>query len=495
MKKSPLLEKLRGDNEPMIFRKKSVFAFPKRGRIRVVLALMIVAACIALARSSVPHRAPQTIKPTTPTSKQIAFLSHIKLFDFRLPHLNLFHTSQCEPGPVLPAWGLRPYTVKDVATVLAGHDPKFASEADTMRCAGKAFLIHYSIDTSLQNAAERFMKQYKPLYGAVCIIEPSTGRVRALVSYTRDGAPELGKNLYARSLFPSASTFKTVTAAGVIDSLGYTAETEIQTTGANHTLYKSQISPTPRWQAFIPLKEAFAYSINPAFARLGVFKLGAEGVTSYAGKFGFNKDIPFELPVEQPVFVKPDSEFEIAQAASGFNQKTCMSPLFGALIAASIEGGGKMPIPTLVDSMTDLATGKTVYTRASGVLRTPISKRAAQEIASMMQDVEQYGTARKGFRYVKKSSDFEEMTYGGKTGNVDKAGIGHTDWFIGFASSPSDPARDLAIGVVTMHDAYWTVHSSYIAAELMRHNVHLVKKAAAEDRVAAAAPKVPIRTN
>lgn len=478
---SPMLTRARGSTavpEPAPKRSR----IPRRGRIRIALVLLAVA-CVAFARSAAPRAERGHVSPAENRTVKVSAVaqpnaSHRSSLAFQLPHFSLpFFKSPGKRDALLPSWGVRRYTASDVAALLKGHSGRFDNAIDTLMGNGRSMAVHYSLDTTLEKTAETFLKQYHPLHGAVCIMEPATGRVLALVSYTREGVPSLGDNLYARSIFPSASTFKAVTAAGVIESLGYSAQSPVKTLGPNHTLWRQQLVPNSRNTKDISLEEAFAFSINPAFARMGIYLLGADGLDTYASRFGFNQAIPFELAAEPPVFVKPDSLYATAEVASGYNQRTNMSPLFGAMMAATMANGGRMMAPTLVDGITDVATGQSVYSRTQQVLRTPVSSRTAGEIIKMMEKVPEYGTGRKGFRYVKQSSDFAGMSYGGKTGNVDKDGVGRTDWFIGYAHSDADPARDLAIGVVTMHDAYWTVHSSFIAAELMRHHVRNVELA------------------
>jgi hypothetical protein len=94
----------------------------------------------------------------------------------------------------------------------------------------------------------------------------------------------------------------------------------------------------------------------------------------------------------------------------------------------------------------------------------------------MMQSVARYGTARKSFRQINQANMFESIEYGGKTGSVDKDSAGRVDWFIGFARNPLKPLERIAVGIVTVHGAYWTVHSSYIGAEYFRSYIGSLRK-------------------
>jgi penicillin-binding protein A len=162
-----------------------------------------------------------------------------------------------------------------------------------------------------------------------------------------------------------------------------------------------------------------------------------------------------------------DSILTIAETASGFNNSTKISPLFGALIASSISECGAMPTPTLIDSVV-LLDSCALYRAVPQEWRAPIKENTAMEVKALMMRVVQHGTARRSFNYIRNSKFFDEVEYGGKTGTVDNDDIGKVDWFVGFARDKTNPLKRLAVGIVTVHDEYWTVHSSYIAEELFR---------------------------
>lgn len=218
----------------------------------------------------------------------------------------------------------------------------------------------------------------------------------------------------------------------------------------------------------VSLMDAFAFSVNPIFGRLGIYTLGKNGLQSYAERFGFGQDVPFELELARSVVQIPDSSFGIAEIASGFNQTTRITPLLGALMAAAVSERGRMPRPRLVDSVTVVGEAQPRYRAQSQTWRTVMQPRGADELKQLMMGVTRYGTARKSFRIIKQTDRFRQMEYGGKTGSLDKDSVGRVDWFVGFARDPLNPSRRIAAAVVTVHGPYWTVHSSYIAAELFR---------------------------
>jgi len=391
--------------------------------------------------------------------------------------------------PEIPKQG---FAVSDLTALLKKHPPKPGAIRDSIDSNNAKYVIHYSIDTCVQRTAETLMRQYHPKYGALIALNSKTGRVLASVSYTREGESQLGDNLFVKSIFPAASVFKTVTAAAAIEKGGLTTESQLQLTGRKYTLYKFQLKQDLEVSQPVSLEQAYAFSMNPVFARIGLYVVGAAGIKEYMGKFGFNSPIPCEVEndINHADISVSDSQMTIAEIASGFNRKTRMSPLFGAMIAASVCENGKMPLPTFVDSIT-CGDSSTIFKCEPHTWRTPMKPTTASSLKSMMSRVAHLGTARTAFRYIHHSQFFDEIDYGGKTGTVDEDVLGKIDWFVGFAENPTDPRQHIAVGVVTVHDQYWTVHSSFVAAEIFRKYIRqaqMAQKAEKKEQTAGTKP-------
>jgi len=358
---------------------------------------------------------------------------------------------------------------EQVVAFLRKYPPLLLSDRDTVREDQTKKVVYYSLDTATQAYGKKLLARYHPKYGAVVALDPATGRVKALISYTRDGETPIGNDLYCKSIFPAASVFKTVTAAGAIERSKVGPESTFALAGRRYTLYKFQLAPNLQSSQNVSLEDAYSLSINPIFGRIGIYVLGAEGLREYMRKFGFNEPIPFDIDNEKPFAQEtiPDSLLAIAETASGFNRVTKISPLFGALIAASVAEKGVMPVPTLVDSIT-LPDSSLAYKAVPRVLRTPFKESTASRLKELMARVVLRGTARKSFTYARRSQCFSGVEYGGKTGTVDDEELGKIDWFIGFARGAENVRLRMAVGVVTVHDEYWTVHSSFIGEELLR---------------------------
>jgi cell division protein FtsI/penicillin-binding protein 2 len=361
--------------------------------------------------------------------------------------------------------------IGDVAALLGSFHPKLTSRRDTIAGRGNSVIAYYSIDPDMQKFIRNLFTQYKPRYGAAVVMNAKSGQVLALASYRNDTVPDLGSDLFLRAVFPAASIYKTVTAAAAIEKAGFSSGTCIPVTGRNHTLYKFQLKKEIVSSDEVTFDEAYAKSMNPVFARIGMHVLGRNTLDDYSQRFCFNTAIPFELRADTSrASVPGDTTYQMAEFASGFNRLTSLSPLHGALIASAVAERGVMPCPHVVDSICSLRNGARLYSWVSAPWKTCMTKAASDELRIMMNRVVQKGTARKSFRCLNSCYWSGEIDYGGKTGSIEMDSLGKVDWFVGFARQREERGPSLAVAIVTTHGSMWTVHSSYIASEFFRNH-------------------------
>lgn len=371
-------------------------------------------------------------------------------------------------GVYFTYWGLgrhRPFTKQDLADVLEQPAKlyEFPSEIDLTWGEGRRAQklkakVNYTFDPALQNAMEVLLKAYSPDYGAFVALDARTGRVLSMVSSTRKKTQE---NFALRATFPSASVFKVVTAAAAIESKKYSANTVIPFNGANHTLYKGNILKTriTRWTRYTTLRDAFAHSINTVFGKIGAFAIGPEDLRMYADRFGFNRKIASDLPVGEGRAEIPEDVWGLAESASGFTRENTMSPLQGALIAASVINGGVMMEPFVVESLQGI-DGTRVYSAEPKVGVRTVDASTASEIQTLMHETIARGTSRASFRGVF-GRQRNLVDVGGKTGSLTgKNPFGKYDWFIGYAQAGE---LKIAVAALTIHERLWRVKSSYLA--------------------------------
>jgi cell division protein FtsI/penicillin-binding protein 2 len=330
--------------------------------------------------------------------------------------------------------------------------------------SGAALTIQYTLDPELQDTMERLYQQYRPDYGAFAAIDPDTGAVLSMVTHTND--PNIKENLALRATYPSASIFKVITAAAALSKGGYSPESIIPFTGANHTLYKSHVLRDeihPRWARRMSLKEAFGRSVNTVFGRIGAHRLGAGPLREYADRFGFDQTLGGDFPLQVGHADIQADAWELAEAASGFTKGNTMSPVHGALIAAAVVNGGKLMEPYLISNVHQ-ADGSPIYVAQPRVKRSAISPSTAEDLKDLMRATITHGTSRKSFRGFAKGM-FRSTEVGGKTGSLTGDNPrGKVDWFVGYADHRG---KKIAVAALTIHGKLWRVKSSWLARRSM----------------------------
>ncbi|HWU42860.1 MAG TPA: penicillin-binding transpeptidase domain-containing protein, partial [Bdellovibrio sp.] len=186
----------------------------------------------------------------------------------------------------------------------------------------------------------------------------------------------------------------------------------------------------------------------------------------YSSRFMFNQEIPADFPVEMGVaYIPPGKGFEMAEAASGYNKSNRMSPVQGAMIAASVANEGKMVVPFLVSSIQD-ETGKTLYQGQTLERGVVMSKESAAKVRELMGQTVLAGTSRRTFRPLMKDRKFREIEMGGKTGHLmGDNPKGRVDWFVGYAF---DEDRKIAVAAITVNKKFWTVKSGHLGQSMFR---------------------------
>jgi cell division protein FtsI/penicillin-binding protein 2 len=333
----------------------------------------------------------------------------------------------------------------------------FPTEMEIPGIAPKV-VLQYSFDPTLQDEMENLFRQYRPDYGAFVAMDATTGQILSVVSYSEKS--DMKENMAFRATFPSASVFKVVTAAAAIENQKYSGDTPIQFNGANHTLYKHNIlkNKINRWTRQATLKDAFAKSINTVFGRIGAFTVGPVELRTYADRFGFNRQIQADFLFQQGKAPIPDDAWGIAEAASGYTRENTMSPMQGALIAATIVNEGVMMEPYLVQSVYS-PEGQEIYSAKPKVAQLSIEPSTAAELRRLMRETVIRGTSRKSFRGFERSK-FSDINVGGKTGSLTGTDPqGKYDWFVAFAEGRG---RRIAFASLTIHQKLWRVKSSYV---------------------------------
>lgn len=324
-------------------------------------------------------------------------------------------------------------------------------------------IVHLTLDPELQKAVPRHIDKRKTPQAGVVAIEPSTGRVLSLVSRTH-GRRFRMEHFALKAQAPSASVFKLITAAALIDLAKVNPKRKVCYSGGRSFLTEEQIkgNPTETTESCGDLGDAIGNSLNVVMSRLAYYHLSKQNLEEMALRFGFNREIPFELPVEISEAIFVDDDIERARTAAGF-WNVNLSPLHGALIAAAIGNHGIMMRPTLVDRI-ESAEGETLYTFTPRPWLTPLSKEHAALLAKLGENTTLSGTASKVFRKHKRWPN--DLSVTGKTGTLsNKQPYTLYTWFVG--SSPVENPN-IAVGALTGNTGKWWVKGMHAAAHTIR---------------------------
>lgn len=339
-------------------------------------------------------------------------------------------------------------------------------EFDTSTGQKKSGIVEYTFDPKVHNDMASVYLKYQPDYACFVAIDVETGAILNLTSFVKSG--EQWDNLVMRSEYPAASVFKMITAAASLDMGKLSPASVIPFNGKSTTLYKRQVlkHKNNKWTRKPTLKESFAKSINPVFAQIGVFKLGAENLQGYARKFGFDKPMKtdFNLPISR-VGLEFNTDWEIAEAASGYTKDIQLSPIHAAQMAAIVANDGKMVTPYMVEKVRD-ERGTVIYQAKSQFnSEQVISSGSAKSLRALMRETTRIGSARKSFQGLNRYKVYKDMEIGGKTGSLTGySPKGRHDWFVGYANKNG---RKVAYASLIINKEKWYVRSAYVARQFI----------------------------
>jgi penicillin-binding protein A len=348
--------------------------------------------------------------------------------------------------------------------VLIGRDNEFTSILEDLEGqVEEGSDLTVTLDAEAQQIAQDGIENAISIPGtggALVAIEPDTGAVRAMVSepgYDPNLVPDQFKQLNrdnqnnplvnrpTQSRYPPGSTMKVVTATAALDS------GEFETSTVLNADSPKEISGVPLENAGgesfgdIDMTEALTHSVNTYWAQVGE-QLGADTMVEYMERFGFYSDPGLDFPsreLEASGPVNSDGQlvrdgFDVGRVAigqGGEEGQDLATPLQMAQVAAAVANGGELMEPTLVQQVTD-PDGRTTDELDPDVQSTVMSEETASQVAEMMTNVAEEGTA--------SGLSVAGSTLAGKTGTAEidiDAGINQA-WFIGFA-----PADDPQIAV------------------------------------------------
>lgn len=227
--------------------------------------------------------------------------------------------------------------------------------------------VRTTIDMTVQQAA---YDQFKDDRGAAAAMDPTTGEILALVSTPGydpnefilglsderwnelNNSEDMPLNNRFVSTWVPGSTFKGITAAIGVDSgkidpsanMGYVGLSWQKDAGWGDYY----VTTLTDYGENVNLENALVYSDNIYFARAAL-DIGADVMTEYFGKMGFDEEIPFELTLQQSTWDDDgniDSDIQLADTGYGQGQ-LLVNPVHLLSMYSMFVNGGNMLRPTL----------------------------------------------------------------------------------------------------------------------------------------------------
>jgi cell division protein FtsI/penicillin-binding protein 2 len=327
------------------------------------------------------------------------------------------------------------------------------------------YRINYSIKEELNEYVKKLFKRHHPEFGAVVLIDNETGGILTAVDYEKK-TKRFGKKWAFSTSHPAASVYKVITAATLLENTKKDVNSVYSFSGNPHTLYKAQLraNHSKRWNRDIAFGEAFAKSNNVIFGKVAINELDFFQLKEMSEKFMFDENVLSDFKTPKSKIMVTDSNYELAELASGFNTDTKISPLHGALIASVIANKGVLKRPYLIEEIKDLYIKADVYKNTIDKKRI-LSFETAANLREMMQMTISEGTARGTFKKYRNSTELE---IGGKTGSITGGEpFGKRDWFIFYAKPKDGSSKGISGAIMLVNQKKWYVKSLYLAKKIL----------------------------
>lgn len=327
-----------------------------------------------------------------------------------------------------------------------------------------------TLDLKLQQIADDALGNKQ---GAVVAMDPSTGKILAMVSKpdfdpnkiatilsetdTESAEDTFLLNRATQGLYPPGSTFKIVTALEYIrenpntyEDFLYTCDGILEVGDYSIRCYNGKA------HGQVDLKAAFAKSCNGAFASMGL-SLNLDSFKNLSETLLFNKDIPLSIPYKNSSFILNigNNDWDILQSSIG-QGKTMMTPVHNLLLAAAIANNGTLKKPYVIDRIENYR-GDLVEKYLPETFAQLMTIEEAAILTEYMEACVEEGTG-----YALKGASY---TAAGKTGTAEHTQNGKPHaWFIGFAPVTNP---QIAISVIVENSGTGSEYAVPIAKKLM----------------------------
>jgi len=309
-----------------------------------------------------------------------------------------------------------------------------------------------TLDVDMQKTAYKALGNND---GAVIVMEPSTGKILAMVSKPDYDPNSIEKewnqiiknkdnksvliNRATQGLYPPGSTFKIFTTLEYIrenkDYGKYQFDCNGSFTQGDTTIHCYNNEKHGKEN----LEESFAQSCNSSFANIGL-TLKISSFSDLCNSLLFNQELPYEFGSSKSSFKLKEkaSDSDIMQTAIGQGE-TVVTPLHMAMITSAIANNGILMKPYLVSEIQNYQ-GATVKVYQPEESQKLISSDETKIMQKFMKSVVTDGTGEK--------LDNQSYDAYGKTGSAEYTDTDKSShaWFVGYAHQAGK--TDISVSIV-----------------------------------------------
>ncbi|HIJ94969.1 MAG TPA: penicillin-binding protein [Desulfuromonadales bacterium] len=362
-----------------------------------------------------------------------------------------------QPDPPKPPAALSSFTIAGslLETAEMQGDSLMARTSDGRQ-------LTYTIMGGLQKRVHDYLERNKVPYGVFVAIEPATGRILGMTSYSARDNEWSRTSMYG--LYPMASLFKIITASAALESRKITPESVVEFRGNSYSENPRYWEISPRGKNNrLDVTYALGKSINPVYGRMASEIAGKKSVMESVSRFGFNQELLPGVPVKASQAAEPTSDHGLMLMGAGLNHDVKISPLHAAVIMSAIANGGKMMAPGLTSSIADdKGVQGDLFTPRE--LRRLVTPETAASLTRMLSSTVLTGTSRKAF-HDRRGRPLINVPIAAKTGSINGTDPkGHYSWFAAFA--PINSPRIALVALVINPDK-WRVKASQVGEQAL----------------------------
>lgn len=350
-----------------------------------------------------------------------------------------------------------------------------------------------TIDARIQAIVEEELREGLSRTGArqgsVIVVEPATGKVKAMVSLPSFNpntpgifASEQRRNLPVTDMIEPGSTFKLVTAVAALEQNLVTLDEIFETPESGEELIQGQWMRDHDPLGTLSFRQAIEKSSNVAVSRVAQ-RIPPEVFYQYVRNMGFGTTTGIDLPGEESgKLQRPFDWSGVTQAWMSVGYEVQTTPLQLTMAYAALANGGRLMRPYVVERIID-GQDQTLFEQQPSVLRQAFQRETAELLRPVFENVvSDEGTAR--------LAALEEMPIAGKTGTAQKFIDGryrsrYRASFVGFY--PSDEPEYVAL--VLLDEPSSSIYGGVTAGPIFR-NIARRSMALGDKEFAESAPLV-----